>query len=230
MQKHYLCDCGKFIFREDVRNQTDCPLCECPRYKNGKPHGRYFFYFPLTEYLKREWAYNIPWARHCYYPWQGHASQPGEMTDIFDSPNWKKHPQLAEAGNIGFVFNADGKSVFKSGSYSVWPIFLMVANLPPALRYCKHYCIVPGTTKHCCSVKMQNLHLLLLVPNGCKQYLDLMLSLFEEEMLTLGTVGIEIFDSTLHTNRTLRAVLLRTICDLPARKLVPEEYYFLLWH
>jgi hypothetical protein len=60
--------------------------------------------------------------------------QAGTMTDIFDSPNWKDKPHLQSPGNMGFTLNADGMAMFKSADYSVWPIFLQNANLPPHLR------------------------------------------------------------------------------------------------
>lgn len=85
--------------------------------------------------LTTQWSQWRSWAEACYYPWEQHQLVPGAMTDLYDAPNWRQHLHLHTPGNMGLVLNADGMSMFKSGLYSVWPIFLMNANLPPALRY-----------------------------------------------------------------------------------------------
>jgi hypothetical protein len=56
------------------------------------------------------------------------------MKDIYDTPNWKKHNCLSVPGNMGFVLNADGMSIFKTEGSSLWPIWLMNVNLPPQQR------------------------------------------------------------------------------------------------
>jgi hypothetical protein len=80
------------------------------------------------------WAHWKSWATASYYPWEQHEAISDAMADLYDSPNWKKHTELATPGNMGLIFNADGMSVFKTGSYSTWPLYLMNANLPPSLR------------------------------------------------------------------------------------------------
>lgn len=80
------------------------------------------------------------WAHKCYYPWTGHLEavhQFGVISDIYDSPNWKKHPELIPAsGNMGLLMFIDGANVYKTAKHSATPVFLMNANLPP-LERCK---------------------------------------------------------------------------------------------
>jgi len=130
-----MCVCKAYIFREADQLTVACPECGISRYKNSTPQGHAFYYYPLAAALQMQWAHWPSWAKASYYPWEGHAVIPDSMTDIYDSPNWKKHPELEIPGNMGLILNADGMSVFKSGKYSTWPLYLMNANLPPALRY-----------------------------------------------------------------------------------------------
>jgi hypothetical protein len=131
-----MCKCKKYIFREADTWTVACPECKHGRYHcNKKPQGTYFEYFPLGSALKMCWAHWKSWAAASYYPWEGHVAVEDAMTDLYDSPNWKKHPELEVAGNMGVVLNADGMSVFQTGSYSTWPLYLINANLPPHLRY-----------------------------------------------------------------------------------------------
>ena len=41
---------------------------------------------------------------------------------------------LSNPDNISFTFNTDGAAVFKSSKVSVWPIFLVINELPYKLR------------------------------------------------------------------------------------------------
>jgi hypothetical protein len=135
-RRYYICDCHKYIFTPDDTTTTECPACEQPRYSNRRntPKGQYFYYFPLIEYLQLHWHHHPEWAKSCYYPWEEHKVKPGMIRDVYDAPNWKKHVCLSTPGNMGLALNADGMSVFKSGSSSVWPVYLMNMNLSPAKR------------------------------------------------------------------------------------------------
>ena len=42
---------------------------------------------------------------------------------------------FSESGNIGVILNTDGIPLFKSSSTALWPVYLEIANLPPALRF-----------------------------------------------------------------------------------------------
>lgn len=62
--------------------------------------------------------------------------------------------------------------------------------------------------------------LLALIPLGAKKDINLILTLFTKELKHLGKHGIYIYDSKLNQMRMLYVRLLRTVCDLPARKVV----------
>ena len=61
------------------------------------------------------------------------------LYDIYDGDIYKKHfdsgGQLADFSNISFVLNTDGVPIFKSSNISIWPVFLIINELGPKLRY-----------------------------------------------------------------------------------------------
>ncbi len=116
--------------------EDTCPLCQLPRYNQHNKPAAWFYYFPIIPTLKRNWKYCPKWAENCYYPYGGRENvEEGIMHDIFDTPNWRKHPELKHVGNIGLITNADGVSFQISANYSMSPAMAMVANLPPHERY-----------------------------------------------------------------------------------------------
>jgi len=42
---------------------------------------------------------------------------------------------LSEPYNLSVKVNTDGVAIFHSSQFGVWPLFLLVNELPPALRY-----------------------------------------------------------------------------------------------
>ena len=41
----------------------------------------------------------------------------------------------SEPYNISVKLNTDGVAIFRSSQFGVWPLFLLVNELPPSLRY-----------------------------------------------------------------------------------------------
>ena len=60
------------------------------------------------------------------------------MEDIYDGERWKELSQrggiLAGDFNTAWLLNTDGVQVYKSGRYSIWPVYLMCMNLPNNMR------------------------------------------------------------------------------------------------
>ena len=63
----------------------------------------------------------------------------GCLRDIYDGEVYQKHMSpngfLHNSMNISFTMNTDGAAVFKSSSASLWPVYLIINELPPQLRY-----------------------------------------------------------------------------------------------
>ena len=61
------------------------------------------------------------------------------ISDIYDGAEYKKHNFLlndpTKPGNVSLLMNTDGVAVFKSSKKSLWPIWLVINELPPNERY-----------------------------------------------------------------------------------------------
>lgn len=127
------------------------------------------------------------------------------IEDIYDSEQYKKlcsnDGPLSEPYNISFTFNTDGVPIFKSSKTSVWPIFLMINELPYKMRKSRKYMILAGLW--CSSVKPS---MNIFLDPMCKT-----LSKLEK--------GIEV---TTYSKITMlvKGFLIALSCDLPARSAV----------
>ena len=72
---------------------------------------------------------------------------PSGLYDIYDG---RKYRSLSKPGgplcketnpaNLSFIINTDGVSLFKSSHVDIWPIYLVINELPAIVRY--NYCIL----------------------------------------------------------------------------------------
>ena len=53
---------------------------------------------------------------------------------------------LANRNNISLIFNTDGVPVFRSSSFSFWPLYLLINELPYKMRYMSCYHAVFSAT------------------------------------------------------------------------------------
>ncbi|XP_062599997.1 uncharacterized protein LOC134261585 [Saccostrea cucullata] len=72
----------------------------------------------------------------------------GRYEDIYDGQLYKSYCEndgpLSKQENISFTFNTDGAPVFKSSKVSVWPLFLVINELPFKLRMFKENMLMAG--------------------------------------------------------------------------------------
>ena len=62
--------------------------------------------------------------------------QPDCVSDVYDGTEYKKHVAfLQQPGNVSLLLNTDGVKMFNSSSVSLWPIWLVINELPPSERY-----------------------------------------------------------------------------------------------
>ena len=65
-------------------------------------------------------------------------SKKGQIKDIYDGKCYRKFVQeLSHNDRNGYVtaiFNTDGAPRFKSSQYSIWPVYLLINELPPQAR------------------------------------------------------------------------------------------------
>ena len=61
------------------------------------------------------------------------------ICDIYDGEVYQalclENKPLANINNISLTLNTDGVQVYQSNNYSMWPVLLMINELPFAARY-----------------------------------------------------------------------------------------------
>ena len=62
----------------------------------------------------------------------------GAIEDVYDGELYKKHfcpgGFLSNQHNISFLGNTDGVALIRSNGYGVWPVYLVVNEIPPSER------------------------------------------------------------------------------------------------
>lgn len=67
------------------------------------------------------------------------ARASGVISDIHQG---KKYPEMfVSQGNITLTTNTDGVQLFKSSNVSMWPIWAIINELPPNMRYVYRMCV-----------------------------------------------------------------------------------------
>ena len=60
----------------------------------------------------------------------------GIICDIYDGAAYIKYETfLSNQANISFTLNTDGVALYRSSKVGIWPIWLVVNELPPSERY-----------------------------------------------------------------------------------------------
>ena len=63
---------------------------------------------------------------------------PDAIEDVYDGELYKKHACpggfLSNQHNISFLGNTDGVALIRSNGYGVWPVYLVVNEIPPSER------------------------------------------------------------------------------------------------
>ena len=58
------------------------------------------------------------------------------IRDIYDGQEYKMHSEfLSCPSNVSLTMNTDGIAIFKSTTMNVWPIWLVINELPKRMRF-----------------------------------------------------------------------------------------------
>ena len=201
--KHYYCGhCMGCI--EDI-NVKVCPYEKCKRTIKNKTD--YFLEMPVKSQLQKLFA-----QKEMYVHLQGRFDDLQECySDIYSGKLYKSYFDeglLNCPNNISFTFNTDGASVFKSSNVSVWPLFLVINELPYHLRMRKENMILAG-----------------LWFGNKKPVMSTYLQPFLETFKELES-GIEMHSPDKPEPFILRGYLLCGTADLPARSLICNSIQF----
>ena len=58
------------------------------------------------------------------------------IRDIYDGSEYQRYSSFVmQPANVSLTLNTDGVSLFRSSKSSIWPVWLVVNELPPEQRY-----------------------------------------------------------------------------------------------
>ncbi|XP_060972508.1 uncharacterized protein LOC133038393 [Cannabis sativa] len=202
------------LFYKENASKEVCPVCRTSRWvtsENGKGKKvpcKVMRYFPLTPRLKRLYSSRIT-AKSMIWHHTGKSKDDGVLRHPVDGLAWKdfdaKHSEFArDPRNVRLGLAADGFNPFGNMSltYSMWPVVVANYNLPPWLCMKDNYFLLST-----------------LIP-GAKcpgKDMDIFLRPLVDELKELWNNGVATRDSSTNSMFTMRAALLWTVNDFPAR-------------
>ena len=138
-------DCMLYYGDDNICKEK-CDVCGSDRYKQGNQLNptkriprKVLRYLPITPRLLRLFLTSTT-AEQMRWHKEGKREKEGVMVHPTDGEAWKKFYRLhndfaTDPRNVYLRYCSDGFSPFnmESRSYSNWPGFLVVYNLPPAL-------------------------------------------------------------------------------------------------
>lgn len=134
MVKHYYCSFCSMNLKEGM---TVCPNTFCSKELTKAGSKNYFIEFPIHDQLKNMYA-RPDFCENLKHRFQRKKRQANGIEDIYDGAIYQSLSAcggpLSNPDNISFTWNTDGVPVFKSSKSSVWPMYLMVNELPYKLR------------------------------------------------------------------------------------------------
>ncbi|KAK3085488.1 hypothetical protein FSP39_004118 [Pinctada imbricata] len=128
------------------------------------------------------------------------------LSDIYDGELYqtfyKNNGILSDKNNLSFSLNTDGAPLFKSSSVSIWPVYLLVNELPIAQRKKRHFSLFYGVW----------------IASKKPQMWSFLRPLFDE-LKHLESNGHQ-FSDYADQSFISKSILLTCTCDLPARAIV----------
>ena len=140
-----------------------------------------------------------------HYPLSNKLHGDGKIHDLWNGEKLKAQLKgqhfYSDPEHLAFSLSTDGVPIFKSSSTSLWPVYLIVNNLPPDIR-----------------MKSENVITASLWYGSCKPPMQCLLSPVVKTLRKLSTVGITL--STPIGPKTFRGKLQLGVFDLPAKAAV----------
>lgn len=193
IKRHFFC--SECLSQLATQSQT-CPECKKPTAVS------YFLEIPILLHLakmfKRPGFYDSLNARFIR---KKHANSNYE--DIWDGDVYQSLSSnngfLSNRNNISFTWNTDGISIFESSKFSVWPMYLVINELPYKERF-----------------KQENVLLTGLWFGAKKPAANLFLNFLREPLKELYK-GVEFSIHGLAQRIIVRGIIICGTCDMPAK-------------
>ncbi|GKE29818.1 hypothetical protein Tco_1445202 [Tanacetum coccineum] len=206
-------DCFLFLV-EDNKDVKFYPVCNASRWKDSNTPWKnvpkkVLHYFPIIHILQRLYKSSHTVKEMTWHA-TGKCTEPGKMQHPVDGRAWKNFDTkyldfTKEPRNVRLVLAADGFNSFGnlSQSYSMWPVILTTYNLP--LWLC---------------MKESSFMMMLLIdgPKSSGKDIDVYLRPLIDDLKDLWALkGVETIDVATGQKFNMRAIVLWTINDFPAR-------------
>ncbi|KAA0721591.1 hypothetical protein E1301_Tti023124 [Triplophysa tibetana] len=119
-----------------VLENNACKRCHQDFDKNElMKNGNFFFTLPLIDQLKHSLETSNLGESLNYR--KTRPTNPDTISDIMDGKLYKqmcKDSNLKKDYSFSLTFNSDGVPIFKSSSFSIWPLLCHINELPPNIR------------------------------------------------------------------------------------------------
>ena len=140
---HHYC---AFCLSNVNKDAKSCANPVCLKEFSSKQSKAYFIEIPIVEQLRtlfsRSWFYND--IQHRFKRKKKNANN---VEDIYDGALYKSlfnKGILSSPDNISFILNTDGVPVFNSSKISIWPLYLIINELPYNKRMANDNMIFAG--------------------------------------------------------------------------------------
>nr|XP_054775430.1 uncharacterized protein LOC129283847 [Lytechinus pictus] len=119
-------------------DNLSCPHCNKACIVSDLSKGNFFVTANLCSQVKSLFQ-RRDINPHLFYRDSRSKMKRDNTEDIYDGSVYKTMMEdgqpLSNKHNFSYCFNSDGLPVFKSSKFSIWPIFIMINELPPRLRF-----------------------------------------------------------------------------------------------
>lgn len=134
---HCICPyCDSYVgtfFRKDREKQ--CNICQKPFFVNGKNFNNFFVTFDIKNNVKSLLESNAEYYKNVV---ENIIHEEGIYYDIYDGKvyrNFVENLPLDERNRYAtFTFNCDGAPTFESSTFSIYPVQIMINELPQEVR------------------------------------------------------------------------------------------------
>lgn len=201
----YCKNCLSFVstYQRNDAATVPCPNCDTLCNVGGLNDDNFFITSAVADQLKV--LLEMPDInRQLGYRFTRQKVNEMNLDDIFDGEIYnelsKEGKPLSSKDNFSYSFNSDGVPIFTSSKYSLWPIFLMLNELPPKLR-------------------RDNLILAGIWCGKTKPKMDVFLQKFVEEAKLLASDGVKWVRNGVEVESKVFAAVLMLQQGLPCRTL-----------
>ncbi|XP_077991120.1 uncharacterized protein LOC144445447 [Glandiceps talaboti] len=205
---HY---CGKCLLYLGIDSSAKtCPNSCCGNDLTKRAAKHFFIEISIEEQIRNLFQKD-GFCDNIKHRFHREKEDPANLEDIYDGELYRNLVEdgiLAVSENISLMWNTDGVPVFKSSSFSLWPLYFVVNELPFHERIKKENLIFGG-----------------LWFGPLKPEMLTFLKPFYKTLSKLEHEGIDVQTNTGETLRS-KVILICGTCDLPARSMMCNSVQF----